>query len=200
MNRRSFLAASLLFAAAAGAPACTAGKVALHARTTTLPTGIHVRLREGFIEGPRVRLELWLENATDADIQVDLTGMTLRLPDGTVVPPFESKKAGPESRTLVAAQGTNAFVEFRADHDLSGLPGATLVLGGITFGKDPAPRVAGELPLSLTPAKDGDAPPAGGGAKSAAPAATSAPSAAPTASGAPAAGAPASGASPAAPK
>jgi hypothetical protein len=123
-------------------------RVMLYAAPTTLPSGVHVRVQQAYVDDERLYVKMWLMNGTQTPIHIDRDGMSLRLPSGEVLP----RSSGVTSRHNVYAvapgQGHDVFVDFRASHDLGPLQEATVILGGISFGTDPTPRVAGELPLS----------------------------------------------------
>ena len=54
---------------------------------------------------------------------------------------------------LLAFYATTLVSEFLAPYALDTLPNVVLVVGGVTVGADPKPRVVGEIPLTQTPAQ-----------------------------------------------
>ena len=123
-------------------------RVPLYAAATTLPSGVHVRVHQAYIDDDRVYVKMWMMNGTQVPMRVDRDGMSLRLPDGQVLPRSVGVTTRHNVYDLAPGQGHDVFVDFRATRDLDMLSEATVILGGVSFGTDPTPRVAGELPLS----------------------------------------------------
>lgn len=142
---RSLLVLGLVLAALV---AGCSRRVMLYAAPATLPSGVHVRLQQAYIDDERLFVKMWVMNATQVPIRVDRDGMSLRLPTGEVLPRSSGVTTRHNVYDVAPGQGHDVFVDFRASRDLDDIAEATVILGGISFGADPMPRVAGELPLS----------------------------------------------------
>jgi hypothetical protein len=147
-----------------GALSAGCGKhVQLYAMAPTLSASVQVRLKEADISGDRVYVKMYMTNTSGDVLHIDRDGMSLRLPNGQVLPRSVGKTTMHKPYDVPPGQGHDVFVDFRADHDLADINGATVILGGCSIGSEAA-HVIGELPLSTTyqnappPAADPAAP------------------------------------------
>lgn len=151
-------------------------RVALYAAPTTYPSGVNVRLQQAYYKGDRLYVEMYVMNGTPQSILVDRDGMSLKLPSGQALPRSSGMTTLHKPYAIAAGMGHQVFVDFRYDPGFEGITGASVVLGGVSFGNDPSPKVVGELPLSTTyvqaggeeapvlstPPPEGTPPPPGG--------------------------------------
>jgi hypothetical protein len=141
-------------------------RVPLYGAAATFPSGVHVRVYEAYISGDRLYVKMWMMNTTALPITIDRNGMALKLPGGQVLGRSVGVTTQHRPYILAGGQGREVFVDFRSDGGFEGLTGANVVVGGISFGQDPTPRIVGELPLSTTYVQSEQpvmtAPPAGG--------------------------------------
>lgn len=144
--RSVVLLAVMLLALVAG---CSK-RVALYGAATTLPSGVHVRVHEAYVSGDRIFVKMWMMNTTAQSMTIDRDGMSLKLPGGQVLGRSVGMTTQHRPYVVAPGQGHDVFVDFRSEAGFEGLSGANVVLGGISFGQDPTPRVVGELPLSTT--------------------------------------------------
>lgn len=163
--RAFVLAGGLLSAALAGC----ASRVPLHAPMAFFPSGVQVHVDSAYVDGDRVYVELRMMNGAETPIYVNPDGMGLRLPDGRVLRRVAIAGRDRYDRVLERAAQTyhgirrgfvRTFVlEFAAPEGAGDLTPATLIVGGVSFGTDPAPVVVGEVPLTRTDMPPGARPP-----------------------------------------
>jgi hypothetical protein len=138
-------AATFLFLAA-----CSV-RTPFYAPPTRLPGGVFVKVNEAFVRGERLYVKTWMMNETQGPVTIDRDGMALRLPDGRVLPRAEGTFTQHKPYSLAPGAGRDVHVDFKDEaNEFEGITGATLIVGGVSYGTDPAPRVAGEIPLSAT--------------------------------------------------
>lgn len=161
---RTFRPLILAVALAAAAPAAMGcGRdVPLYAPPAMLEGAVHVRVYKAYVKGDRIYVKSHVTNGGTAPIGIDRDGWALRLPSGEILPRSVGVTTRHNLYTLHPGERRDVFVDFRKeDVDLSYLTEASLIVGGIRYGTDPTPRVAGEIPLSVTvpAAMYDDAPP-----------------------------------------
>jgi predicted small lipoprotein YifL len=139
----------LLFAALL-LPAC-GSRVPLYAPQATLASVVQVRTFEAFAHGDRIFVKTVITNISGQPIVIDRDGFALKLPGGEVLPRSSGTTTQHKPYMLAPGEPHEVFVDFRAAHDLDRVPSALLVVGGITVGAEPMPRVVGEIPLSQAP-------------------------------------------------
>jgi len=133
-------------------------RVSLYAPPTNLASGVYVKITQAYVRGDRIYVETWIMNATQGPIAVDRDGFALRLPDGRVLPRSSGTFTRHTPYQLAPGVGRDVNVDFKGDVD--GVTAATLLVGGVSFGTDPMPRMAGEVALSTTYVAPQPAPPA----------------------------------------
>jgi hypothetical protein len=119
----------------------------LYAQPAQLPGGVFVKINEAYVAGERLYVKTWMMNTTAAPMTIDRDGMALRLPDGRVLPRAEGTFTQHKPYNLAPGAGRDVHVDFKDAAEFEGVTSATLIVGGVFFGADPTPRVAGEVPL-----------------------------------------------------
>jgi hypothetical protein len=145
MSSKILGTASLLVALAQSA---CGSRVPLAAPQATLAGVVQVRTFDAYARGDRIYVKTVIVNVSPQPIIIDRDGFALRLPGGEVLPRSSGTTTQHKPYPLAPGQGRDVFVDFHASHDLESTPSALLVVGGITVGNDPTPRVMGEIPLS----------------------------------------------------
>jgi hypothetical protein len=136
---------------ALGVAGC-AHKVFLHGPIAALSRGVNVKVTQAWIKGDRVYVRTYVTNGSEGDLRIDRDGWSLRLPSGEVLPRSVGVTTRHNLYTLLPGGGRDVYVDFRMHGaDLSGLSGADLIVGGVSFGADLTPHVVGEVPLTRTP-------------------------------------------------
>jgi hypothetical protein len=125
-------------------------RVPLYAPPQSLPSGVFIKVTQAYARGDRIYVETWMMNATQGPIGVDRDGFALRLSDGRVLPRSSGTFTRHTPYQLAPGVGRQVNVDFRSDDGFDGIASATLIVGGVSFGTDPMPRVAGEVALSTT--------------------------------------------------
>jgi predicted small lipoprotein YifL len=141
------VAPAALIAVALAAAACGA-RVPLYAPQAVLASAVQVRTFDAYAVGDRIYARTIVVNLSPQPIIVDRDGFALKLPSGEELPRSSGTTTQHRPYPLAPGQGREVFVDFHATHGLEATPSALLVVGGITFGADPVPRVVGEIPLS----------------------------------------------------
>jgi hypothetical protein len=123
-------------------------KIGFAGQNAQLQSGTQVNFQEAFVNRKVFRIKLWVQNLSQAFMNIDRDGFALRTADGRVL-----RRAGSMHNvyTLPPGGGHEVFVDFRdPDSDMRLNNGAALIVGGISFSTDPRPRVVGEIPLVPT--------------------------------------------------
>jgi hypothetical protein len=144
---RAKILGSALFLAALAQPAC-ASRLPLVAPEARLGNVVQVRTFDAFVKGDRVYVKLIVLNVSGQPLIVDRDGFALRLPTGEVLQRSSGVTTQHTPYPLAPGAGRDVFVDFRAPHELESMPSYVLVVGGVSVGADPAPRVVGEIPLA----------------------------------------------------
>jgi len=129
--------------------ACSAHRP-LYAQPAQLPGGVYVKVTEAYVTGERLYVKTWMMNTTQGPVTIDRDGIALRLPDGRVLPRAEGTFTQHKPYNLAPGAGRDVHVDFKDAAEFEGVTSATLIVGGVSFGVDPTPRVAGEVPLGAT--------------------------------------------------
>lgn len=130
-------------------------RVPLRGGPALFPSGVWVRVASAYVEGDRVLLRLVFLNGAQQPLFIHPDGIEVRWPDGTLARRV-MREGEPESGSARRFYGIRRglslelILELRADRDLGDARGATLVVGGVSFGTDPRPFVVGEVPLFAT--------------------------------------------------
>jgi hypothetical protein len=123
-------------------------KIAFAGQNATLQSGTQVNFQDAFVNAKIFRVKLWVQNMSQAFMNIDRDGFALRTGDGRVL-----RRAGSVHNvyTLPPGGGHEVFVDFRdPGNDMRLNNGAALIVGGISYSTDPRPRVVGEIPLVPT--------------------------------------------------
>jgi hypothetical protein len=152
---RGLLAAASAAALVAAAFGCGGsdlpGKIGFAGQSAVLQSGTQVTYQDGWVRDDIFKVKLWVVNLSQAYMNIDRNGFALRLPDGRVLPRAVGTTTTHQLYILPPGQGHEVFVDFRdPGHDMRGIPGASLIVGGISYSTDPRPRVVGEIPLVPT--------------------------------------------------
>jgi hypothetical protein len=148
MRSKILASAALLFALAQ--PAC-GSRVYLAAPPATLSGTLQVRTFDAYAKGDRIFVKTVVTNVSPQPILLDRDLFALRLPNGELLPRASGATTQHKPYPIGPGEGRDVFVDFRAPHELESIPSAVLVVGGITVGGDPAPRVVGEIALTPVP-------------------------------------------------
>jgi hypothetical protein len=148
--------ALVLLALAFASSGCV--RVGLFAPPTTLGGVLQVRTFDAYARGDKVWVKTYVTNVSPQPIMVDRDGWSLKLPGNLVLPRASGTTTQHRPYMLPPGAGHEVFVDFQGPMDLDTLPQVTLVVGGVTVGNEPAPRVIGEIPLSQV-AVAAEAPP-----------------------------------------
>jgi hypothetical protein len=143
MKTKILGAALLLLAACARVP--------FFAPEATLANVVQVRTFDAFARDERLYVRTVITNVSSAPIVIDRDGFALKLPSGEVLPRSSGTTTQHRPYPLPPGASHEVFVDFRSPYALDTIAGAVLVVGGITVGAEPTPRVLGEIPLSRTP-------------------------------------------------
>jgi len=156
MTRRlslTLVAAGALLAAAFGCGDGIPGKLKYAAPPQAmLQSGVSVTFQWADVSAGRVMVHTFVTNMSNQMMMVNRDGWALRLPDGRIL-----QRRGENQRPYFIApgQGHEVFVKFdEPGVDLRSAQTVSLIVGGISFGNDPTPRVVGELPLTQAGPKD----------------------------------------------
>lgn len=155
MNKKIYVPALLAFALLLAA--CV--RASFFAPPATLAGTLQVRTFEAFARDDRFYVKTVITNVGPQPVIIDRDGFALRLPNGQVLPRSSGTTTQHKPYALAPGQSHEVFVDFRAGYAIDNIPGATLVVGGITIGGDPTPRVVGEIPLSQAVVVEGAPPP-----------------------------------------
>jgi hypothetical protein len=140
--------AGALFAALPGCGPSLPDKIAFAGQNATLQSGTQVNFQDAFVNAKIFRVKLWVQNMSQAFMNIDRDGFALRTGDGRVLRRAVSIH---NVYTLPPGGGHEVFVDFRdPGNDMRLNNGAALIVGGISYSTDPRPRVVGEIPLVPT--------------------------------------------------
>lgn len=107
--------------------------------------GVSVIVNRTLIKRDLMTIKLTLVNLSGQPMMVDRAGFALRLPDGQIV---QRQSGGHAVFAMSAGESRDFGVKFIGDGvPFNQLPQVSLIVGGISFASDPAPRIVGELPL-----------------------------------------------------
>ncbi len=152
--RSNLLSRTLLIAGLAGIAglvgAC-GSRVALYAPQATLAGALQVRTFDAYAHGDRIFVKTVFTNVSGQPVMVDRDGFSLKLSTGEVLPRSSGMTTQHAPYPIAPGASHEVFVDFRAPHELETIPSAVLVVGGVSLGADPAPRVVGEIPFTHTP-------------------------------------------------
>jgi len=152
--KRGLLIAASALALWAAVPGCgpsMPNKIGFAGQNATLQSGTQVNFQDAFVAQNVFRVKLWVQNLSQAFMNIDRDGFALRTGDGRVL-----RRAGSVHSvyTLPPGGAHEVFVDFRdPGNDMRLNSGAALIVGGISFSTDPRPRVVGEIPLVPTGAR-----------------------------------------------
>jgi hypothetical protein len=125
--------------------------VPLYAPPAALEGGLHVRIYKAYVTGDRIYVKSHVTNGGSVPIGIDRDGWALRLPSGEILPRSHGITTRHNIYTVAPGERRDVFVDFHKDDaDLRYITEASLIVGGISYGTDPTPLVAGEIPLSVT--------------------------------------------------
>ena len=125
--------------------------VPLYAPPAALEGGLHVRIYKAYVKGDRIYVKSHVTNGGSVPIGIERDGWALRLPSGEILPRASGITTRHNIYTVNPGERRDVFVDFhKEDADLSHITEASLIVGGISYGTDPTPHVAGEIPLSVT--------------------------------------------------
>ena len=143
--------ASALVAAAFGCGPSLPDKIGFAGQNATLQSGTQVNFQDAFVADDIFKVKLWVQNLSQAFMNVDRDGFALRLPDGRVLRRAVGTFTQHTPYTIPPGGGHEVFVDFRdPGKDMRVNNAASLIVGGISFSTDPRPRVVGEIPLVPT--------------------------------------------------
>jgi hypothetical protein len=146
--------ACALWAAAVGCGPSLPDKIGFAGQNATLQSGTQVNFQDAWVTDGIFKVKLWVQNLSQAFMNVDRDGFALRLPDGRVLRRAIGTFTTHNIYTMPPGGGHEVFVDFRdPGHDMRLNNGASLIVGGISFSTDPRPRVVGEIPLVPTGAR-----------------------------------------------
>jgi len=150
VKRGLLIAASAcaLFGALPGCGPSLPDKIGFAGQNATLQSGTQVNFQDAFVNAKVFRVKLWVQNMSQAFMNIDRDGFALRTGDGRVL-----RRVGSVHNvyTLPPGGGHEVFVDFRdPGNDMRMNNGAALIVGGISYSTDPRPRVVGEIPLVPT--------------------------------------------------
>lgn len=144
-------AAALLLAASLGCGPSLPDKIAFAGQNATLQSGTQVNFQDAWVKDDNFIVKLWVQNLSQAYMNVDRDGFALRLPDGRVLRRAVGVFTQHAPYVLPPGAGHEVHVDFRdPGRDMRLNNGASLIVGGISFSTDPRPREVGEIPLVPT--------------------------------------------------
>jgi hypothetical protein len=155
-KRGALIAASAfaLWAAAFGCGPSLPDKIGFAGQNATLQSGAQVNFQDAWVQPKIFVVHLWVQNLSQAFMNIDRDGFALRLADGRVLRRAIGTFTPHNIYTLAPGQGHEVHVDFRdPGNDMRLNNGAALIVGGISFSTDPRPRVVGEIPLVPTGAR-----------------------------------------------
>jgi hypothetical protein len=139
---------------AASVTGCRPPKEQLYARPALVGETVYVRVTDAHVRGERVFVKTWMQNRTDDPVVIDRDALSLRLPDGRVLPRSSGRTTRHKPYVLGPGEGRDVFVDFRARGEYLGdLSHAFLVVDGVLVGDDPKPRTLGEISLATSPSR-----------------------------------------------
>jgi hypothetical protein len=156
MKRGLLIAASAcaLWGAALGCGPSLPDKIGFAGQNATLQSGTQVNFQDAYVNEKIFKVKLWVQNLSQAFMNIDRDGFALRTGDGRVLRRAVGTFTTHNVYTLPPGGGHEVFVDFRdPEHDMRLNSGAALIVGGISFSTDPRPRVVGEIPLVPTGAR-----------------------------------------------
>ena len=141
------LAASSLLAASFGCGNGLPDKVKYAAPPSALlQGGVNVTFQLAHAEDDELRFRVYVINNSDQPMWVNRDGFALRLPDGRILMRQGSVH---EPYLIQPGQGHNVWTAFvQKGLDMRTIQQASVIIGGISYANDPAPRVVGEIPLT----------------------------------------------------
>lgn len=143
--------ATALWAGGVGCGPSLPDKIGFAGQNATLQSGTQVNFQDAWVTAEIFKVKMWVQNMSQAFMNVDRDGFALRLPDGRVLRRAVGVFTTHQPYILPPGGGHEVFVDFRdPGHDLRQTNAASLIVGGISFSTDPRPRVVGEIPLVPT--------------------------------------------------
>ena len=147
MTRRgplALLAAGLLVAAAFG---CGGPEIRFAAPPQAiLQGGVNVTFQRAEADDDSLMVRFYITNISDQIMMVNRDGFGLRLPSGQVL---QRRGMNQQPYQIAPGQGHEVWVKFEEEGlHLNALQAASVIVGGISYGNDPVPRVVGEIPIT----------------------------------------------------
>lgn len=110
--------------------------------------GVSVTFQRADADDDSLMAKFFITNYSDQVMFVNRDGFGLRLPTGQVL---QRRGVNHTPYRIEPGQGHEVWVKFaERGFDANRLAAASVIVGGISYGNDPIPRVAGEIPLTAT--------------------------------------------------
>ena len=136
-------AAGLLVAAAFG---CGSDMRFVGPPMAMLQGGVSAQLQKAWADDETLEVRFYVTNMSNQMMYVNRDGFALRLPTGEVI---QRRGMMQEPYLIPPGMGHNVWVKFEEKgFNPQKLPGASVIVGGISYANDPTPRVVGEVPLT----------------------------------------------------
>ena len=111
-----------------------------------LAGGVAVTFQLAHAEEDEMKVRFYIQNQSNQMMMVNRDGFGLRLPNGAVLP---RRGSNHDPYILAPGQGHDVWLAFgEKGLDMRTVQTASAIIGGISYGNDPMPRVVGEIPLT----------------------------------------------------